>query len=250
MSHLKNLTNVKVVTDISALARAAAQEFYRCADSAIAARNRFCVALSGGTTPRGVYAFLAEDQRTHTHRLSWDRIYIFFGDERHVPPDHPDSNYRMANEAFLSRVPLPSGNIFRMRGELEAGEAARQYEEQLRTFFNLQPDEWPQFDLIFLGLGDDGHTASLFPGSKALEEKSKLVVANWVEKFSDYRLTLTFPALNHAAEVAFLVSGENKAQILKDVLRPAAGQSYPAQRVQPENGKLLWVADQAAARLL
>jgi len=239
--------NLKVVTDI---ANAAAQEFYRCADAAIATRNRFCVALSGGSTPRGVYSLLAADQRSGTHRLSWDRVYIFFGDERHVPPDHPDSNYRMANEALLSRVPISEDHVFRIRGELDADAAAQQYDKQLRAFFNLQPDEWPEFDLIFLGLGDDGHTASLFPGSAALEEKSKLVAANWVEKFKDYRMTLTFPVLNHAAEVMFLVSGEGKAQILKDVLRPIAAESYPAQRVQPENGKLIWLADQAAASLL
>ncbi len=155
----------------------------------------------------------------------------------------------MAQEALLSKVPVPATNVFRIRTELDANQAAQEYEDQLRSFFALEPGEFPRFDLIMLGLGDDGHTASLFPGSAALNETSRLVVANWVEKFQQYRITLTYPVINHAAEVMFLVSGAGKAQILKNVLS-GQGERYPAQRVRSENGVLLWLVDQDAARLL
>ncbi len=237
--------NVKVLQDSFALYGAAAEEFIGCASKSIAGHGRFCVALSGGSTPRGVYSLLAE----RPAGLQWNNIFVFFGDERHVPPDHPDSNFRMAQEALLSKVPIPAANVFRIRAELDATQAAQEYEDQLRSFFTLKPGESPRFDLIMLGLGDDGHTASLFPGSAALSETSRLVVANWVEKFQQYRITLTYPVINHAAEVMFLVSGAGKAQILKDVLS-GEGEKYPAQRVRPKNGVLLWLADQDSARLL
>ncbi len=243
---------IKIAADNAALNLMAVQEFCRCAEAAIAARNRFCVALSGGNTPRAVYSLLAATQR---NSLPWDKIYIFFGDERHVPPEHSDSNYRMANESLLSQVPLPQKNLYRVRAELDAKVAAQEYEDQLREFFQLQDirlqnNDWPRFDLILLGLGNDGHTASLFPGSLALAENTRMVVANWIKKFNEYRITFTFPVLNQAAEVLFLVSGESKAQILKDVLNPAGTNTYPSQRVQPENGRLLWIVDQPAAKLL
>jgi 6-phosphogluconolactonase len=236
-----------VVADASALYQAAAQEFSRCALEAINARGRFSVALSGGNTPRGVYSLLAAERKG---ALRWDKIYIFFSDERHVPPDDPESNYKMANEALLSKVPLPQQNIFRVPAELPAGEAADRYDRHLRDFFGLATDTWPRFDLIFLGLGDDGHTASLFPESAALEDTSRLVVANWVEKFQSYRITFTYPVLNHAAEVAFLVSGKSKAQIMKEVLTPAGRKTYPAQAVRPQSGRLLWIVDRDAAQLV
>src|SRR5215470_3225981 len=217
--------NLTVVADASALYRAAAAEFSRCAREAIASRGRFAVALSGGNTPRGVYSLLAAEQ---TNVLPWNQIYVFLGDERHVPPDHPDSNYRMANETLFSKVPIPPQNVFRVPAELPAPAAADEYERSLRSFFNLGPGSWPSFDLILLGLGDDGHTASLFPGSAALQETSRLVVANWVEKFQSFRITFTYPVLNRAAEVLFLVSGEGKAQILKSVLAPSEAKAYPA----------------------
>jgi 6-phosphogluconolactonase len=236
---------VKIVPDKVALARGAAEVFHRIAEAAIQERGRFSVALSGGNTPRSVYSLLATEHK----QLPWDRIHIFFGDERHVPPDDPDSNFRMASESLLSRVPIPEKNIHRIRAELDAEVAAKEYEQELRKYFQLRDGEWPRFDLVLLGLGDDGHTASLFPASEALTEKSKLVTANWVEKLHTFRITLTLPVLNHAAEVVFLVSGANKAQVLSEVLRPGA-KEYPAQRVQPENGRLLWLLDQDAARLL
>lgn len=239
--------DLTVVADSSSLYQAGAQEFCRCAVDAVNERGRFSVALSGGNTPRGVYSLLAAEYKG---KLPWDKICVFFGDERHVPPDDPESNYKMANEALLSKVPIPQKNIFRVPGELPAADAADSYDRSLRDFFGLAANTWPRFDLIFLGLGDDGHTASLFPGSAALEETSRLVVANWVEKFKTYRITFTYPVINHAAEVAFLVSGKSKAQVIKDVLAPTAGKAYPAQQVRPQTGRLLWIMDHDASQLL
>jgi len=236
---------IKIVPDAVTLAREAAQEFHRLAEAAVQARGRFAVALSGGNTPRSVYSLLASEHK----QLPWDRIHVFFGDERHVPPDHPDSNFRMANESFLSKVPIPEKNIHRIRAELDVETAVTEYDQQLHDFFRLVDHDWPRFDLIFLGIGEDGHTASLFPGSKALAEASRRVAANWVEKFKTFRITLTFPVLNDASEVVFLVSGGSKARILSEILNPGA-QKYPAQSVQPENGKLLWLVDEDAGSLL
>ncbi|HEY4675536.1 MAG TPA: 6-phosphogluconolactonase [Candidatus Angelobacter sp.] len=236
---------IKVVSDSVTLARTAAEEFHRLAEAAVQERGRFSVALSGGNTPRTVYSLLASEHKP----LPWHSIHIFFGDERHVPPDDPDSNFRMTSESLLSKVPIPEKNVHRIHAELDAEAAAAEYDQELRDFFHLSDQDWPRFDLIFLGIGEDGHTASLFPGSKALTETSRRVAANWVEKFQAFRITLTLPVLNHAAEVVFLVSGAGKAQILHEILRPGA-QKYPAQSVQPENGRLLWLVDKDAASLL
>jgi 6-phosphogluconolactonase len=236
-----------IVDDAATLARAAAQEFYRCATVALGARGRFSVALSGGNTPRAVNSLLASEHAD----LPWSKVFVFFGDERHVPPDHPDSNYRMANETLLSRVPIPESNVFRMRAELDANAAADDYDRRLREFFGIQSGAWPRFDLILLGMGEDGHTASLFPGSAAIQERSRLAVANWIEKFQSYRITLTFPVLNHAAEDLFLVSGEGKSQVLREIFAPAPTQpTYPAENVRPQDGRVLWIIDKAAALLL
>jgi 6-phosphogluconolactonase len=236
---------VKIVPDNAALARAAAQEFHNVAEAAVRECGLFSVALSGGNTPRTVYSLLANEHK----QLPWNSIHIFFGDERHVPPDDPESNFRMASESLLSKVPIPQNNVHRIRAEMDAEAAAMQYEQELREFFHLVDHDWPRFDLIFLGLGDDGHTASLFPGSKALTDELSRVTANWVEKFQTFRITLTFPVLNHASEVVFLVSGASKTRILSEVLRPGA-RKFPAQNVQPENGRLLWLVDQDAGSLL
>jgi 6-phosphogluconolactonase len=238
-------TQVKIVPDSATLAHEAAQEFHRVAEAAVRERGQFSVALSGGNTPRAVYSSLASEHK----ELPWDSIHIFFGDERHVPPDHPDSNFRMATESLLSKVPIPETNVHRIRAELDAEAAAAEYDQQLVNFFHLGNQDWPRFDLIFLGIGEDGHTASLFPGSQALTETSRRVAGNWVEKFQTFRITLTFPVLNHAAEAVFLVSGSGKAQILSQVLSPGT-RKFPAQNVQPENGRLLWLVDQDAGSLL
>jgi 6-phosphogluconolactonase len=243
----QNTSELKIVPDVATLYAQAAGEFVRCGQAAIDARGRFCVVLSGGNTPRGVYSLLAE---TKKDSLPWNKIYIFFGDERHVPPDHPDSNYRMARESLLSKVPCPQENVFRIPAELPAEEAAARYDQQIRAFFKLGDNDWPQFDLILLGLGEDGHTASLFPGSPALQEQRKLVDANWVEKFQSHRITFTYPVINHALQVLFLVAGQGKAQVLRDIFDPAMKGRYPAQAVQPRDGTVLWIADHAAAGLL
>jgi 6-phosphogluconolactonase len=236
---------VKILPDNAALTQTAAQEFHRLAESAVQERGRFSVALSGGNTPRAIYSLLASEHK----ELPWDRIHVFFGDERHVPPDHPDSNFRMASESLLSKVPIPEKNVHRIHAELDAEAAAAEYDQQIVNFFHLNNHDWPRFDLIFLGIGEDGHTASLFPGSKALTETSRRVMANWVEKFGTFRITLTVPVLIHSAEVIFLVSGADKAQILNQVLRPGA-RKFPAQYVHPENGRLLWLVDQDAGNSL
>ncbi len=240
-------SEIRVVKTAAELFEAAAAEFANLAAEAVRARGRFCVALSGGSTPRGLYSLLASGA---IPSIPWDQTLFFWSDERHVPPDHPDSNYRMANQAMLSKVPVPAEHIFRIPGEEKDAEAAAlAYEETLRKVFTLQPGEFPRFDLILLGLGTDGHTASLFPGSPALNETKRLVVANWVEKLKTDRITFTLPVLNHAACVMFLVSGADKAEILEQILE-SPGEELPAQRVHPANGRLFWLEDHAAAAKL
>lgn len=238
-----------MLTTPQELFAAAAEEVVRAANQAVAERGRFTIALSGGSTPKSLYNLLATNARTS---LPWDRMFFFWGDERHVPPTDSDSNYRMANEAMLSKVPVPAGNVFRMAAENpDATAAAEAYEQTLRKFFQLQAGEFPRFDLILLGMGPDGHTASLFPGTAGLQEKSRLVIANWVEKLKAHRLSLTRPVLNAARCVAFLVSGTDKATVLRSVLEEnVPGEQYPAKLVQPKDGKVIWFLDRAAASAL
>ncbi|HKC63519.1 MAG TPA: 6-phosphogluconolactonase [Pyrinomonadaceae bacterium] len=225
------------------VARAAAERFIEIARAAIDARGRFSVALSGGSTPKRAYELLAGGD--YGDKLDWSKVHIFFGDERCVPPDDAESNYRMANEAMLSRLPIPAKNIHRIQGVGDPVANARLYEDELRTFFN--DAAWPHFDLVLLGMGDDGHTASLFPGSAALNELEAWVAANWVEKFNAYRITLTLPAINHAANIAFLVTGESKAERLAEVLSgESSSEQLPSQLIKPLNGSLEWLIDKAA----
>ena len=238
---------LRVVSDVAALNRAAADEFARCAEDAVRERGRFTVALSGGNTPRAVYALLASEYKT---AVPWDKMFIFFGDERHVPPEDAASNYRMANESLLSRVPIPAQNIHRIQAELDAQRAAEKYEETLKAFFNLKAGELPWFDLVMLGMGEDGHTASLFPGTDALHETARLAVANRVEKLDTERITLTLPVLNAAAEVMVIISGENKAEILNRVVHSGGMPEFPIQLVRPKNGRLLWIVERQAAKLI
>jgi 6-phosphogluconolactonase len=235
---------IKIVADASELSRTAAAEFEHVARNAVQARDRFTVSLSGGSTPRGLYSRLAQSSRN----LPWDKSYFFWGDERHVPPDDKDSNYRMVRETLLSQAPIPPDHVFRVHAETpDAARVAEEYERTIREFFVLKTGELPRFDLVLLGLGPDGHTASLFPGSAALHEGSRLVVANWVEKFGHYRLTFTAPVINNAAEVMFLVSGAEKAPALQAVLySDASAEEFPAKLIQPRNGRLIWLVDRAA----
>jgi 6-phosphogluconolactonase len=238
---------IRIVNSAADLFQAAAAEFAGLASEAVRRQGRFRVALSGGSTPKGLYSLLAGAAGAS---IPWDKTCFFWSDERHVPPDHPESNYRMANEAMLSKVPARPENIFRIHSEeKDANAAAAAYEQTLRTFFGLRPCEFPRFDLILLGLGPEGHAASLFPDSPAMEEKNRLVVDNWVEKFKTDRITFTLPLLNHAACVMFLISGNEKAAILREVLENP-GQDLPAQKVHPEDGRLIWLADRAAAAAL
>jgi 6-phosphogluconolactonase len=224
---------IKIFADPMELARGAAEYFV--------ARRPQTVALSGGSTPKLMFQILAEQFR---EQVAWSDIQFFWSDERHVPPDHPDSNYRMANEALLSHV---HSNVHRVPSENpDAAEAAVEYE---RTLVEVTGQSLPRLDLIFLGLGTDGHTASIFPGSDVLHERKRLVVAPWVEKLKTYRITMTLPLLNNGASVVFLVSGAEKAQIVKEVLE--GEDKYPAQAVRPTHGELIWMFDkEAAARIV
>jgi 6-phosphogluconolactonase len=216
------------------------------AKEAVTVRGRFTIALSGGSTPKSLYNLLATNAKSV---LPWDRMFFFWGDERHVPPTDPESNYRMAEQTMLSKIPVAAGNVFRIPAENpDAAAAAEAYQKTLQKFFALEPGQWPCFDLILLGLGPDGHCASLFPGTAALQEKSRLVVANWVEKFKTYRITFTLPVLNAARSVVFLISGTDKADALRAVLESnAPGEQYPSKLVRPEDGRLVWLVDRAAA---
>ncbi len=236
---------IRVLNTSTNLFRAAAEEFAAIARAAVADRGQFTVALAGGSTPRGLYSLLASDYRDS---LPWKQTFCFWNDERHVPPADPASNFNMTQEALLSNVAVPPQNVFRILAEnADAGAAALAYEQTLRDFFASAPGQFPRFDLILLGMGPDGHTASLFPGTAGLQQHERLVIANWVEKFQTDRITFTFPLLNAAAEVIFLVSGPDKAEMLPQVLGPPMQPPLPAQLVSPADGRLLWMVDRAAA---
>jgi 6-phosphogluconolactonase len=234
--------NLLVYETPEELAGAAARDFVARAEQTINERGRFAVVLAGGSTPEATYEALARD---YADRIDWSKVHVFFGDERTVPPDHEDSNYRMARETLLSRIRV--GSVHRMRCELPSAEAAAAYERELRDFFGASPS----FDLILLGLGEDGHTASLFPETAALDVADRWVVANPVLKLETTRLTLTVPAINAARAVTFLVAGEDKAGALREILEGDADpRAYPAKFVRPEGGDLTWMVDKAAASLL
>jgi 6-phosphogluconolactonase len=231
--------------DADDLARKAAEQWIALAAAAIAASGRFALALSGGSTPKILYSLLATPE--FRERIEWNRVHLFWGDERCVPPDHPESNYRMTREALLSKIEIPPENIHRMLGEKDPATATAEYEHQLRNFF-LGKTSAPRFDLVLLGLGEDGHTASLFPGSAALKETARWVVTSYVERLRAHRLTLTLPVINAAAQVSFLVAGESKSAIVKALLGKDSNPSqYPAGHVNPITGKLTWFITQDAA---
>ncbi len=239
---------VRVYPDAAAVAEAAAEVFAHVAVRAVAENGRFYVALAGGSTPRAVYERIADDELSGRRPLPWAGIEIFFGDERCVPPAHAESNFRMAREALLDRVPIPAANIHRIAGELVPAAAAQAYAAELKRVVPPHHGGLPRLDLVLLGVGQDGHTASLFPDTPALAEKFHSVVANPGPAPDAWRVTLTLPALNAAANVLFLVIGAEKAPMLRRVLRTdTAGASYPAQRVRPTAGWLRWFLDEAAA---
>jgi 6-phosphogluconolactonase len=235
--------NLRVYGDARELSKAAAQLFVEEARRRVDESGRFAVALAGGSTPKMTYEILAREYGG-PEDLDWGRVHAFFGDERSVPPDHEDSNYFMAQEALLSRVPL--GSVHRMRGETKPREAAALYEKELEEFFGGPPG----LDLVLLGMGEDGHTASLFPRTPALDARDRWAVENPVEKLSTVRLTLTVPTINAAQTVVFLVAGEGKAEALREILEGDADPGdYPAKFVQPKSGPT-WMVDEAAAGLL
>jgi len=235
-----------ITKDTESLAIAAAEHFVASARAAIARRGRFTAALAGGSTPRGVYRRLAEKE--FSKRVEWAHVHLFWGDERCVPPDHPDSNYGMAYETLIAHVPIPGEQVHRMRGEDPPLEAAAAYEELLRAHFGTGKQT---FDLVLLGMGEDGHCASLFPGTAAIHETERWVVAHYVDKLDAWRITLTPAVLNVADEVAFIVSGKEKAervrQVQNDAYRPG---TLPAQVIRPANGRLNWYLDSLAASRL
>jgi 6-phosphogluconolactonase len=238
---------IEILPTPAELFQAAAEEFTRVGNTAIATRGRFTVALSGGSTPKSLYSLLAANYPD----FAWNQTFLFFGDERHVPPEDADSNYRMVNESLLKKISIRSENVFRVKAEnADAAAAAADYNTELIRFFGLKQKQSPRFDLIFLGLGPDGHTASLFPGSEGLKEMSKLVISNWVEKFKTYRISFTYPVLDNAAEVIFLASGPDKADMVKQVLEGDNQPPLPAQQVRLKDGELIWMLDQAAASKL
>ena len=235
---------IRVFADADDLARGAAAFFAEEISRAVTARGRASVLLAGGETPRRTYELLAEASLRET--IPWDKIHFFWGDERCVPPDDPRSNQRLARESLLDRVPVPPANIHPILCAAESEEAADAYQRELQDHFVGDP---PRFDLVFLGLGADGHTASLFPGSAALAEEARWTAVVHRQGDAFARITLTLPLLNQARRILFLVTGRGKASMLAEIVRgvSASGPLYPAQRVQPENGELSWFADHAAA---
>ena len=236
---------IKVFPDPAAVAQEAADRFVGLAEASIALAERFTVALSGGSTPLKMFDVLTRDP--HKSAVDWARVEVFFADERCVPPDHPESNYRAAREGMLAKLPIPGDNIYRMRGEIDPNEAAKEYGLMLKEKFGDNGG----LDLVLLGMGADGHTASLFPGTPALSETKHRCVAQFVERSTtgpSWRVTLTAPFINRARDVLFLVTGAEKAARLSEVLEgPKDPQRLPAQLIAPAQGKLSWLLDAAAA---
>ena len=242
---------VRILADASAIAQTAAAEFVEAAKEAVCLKDSFSVALSGGSTPKVLYGLLLNNGPLRAI-VPWSKIQFFFGDERHVAPDNAESNFRMASEAMLSKAPIDAKQVHRIKGEIaNPVEGAAEYEKDLRESFRLSGGALPRFDLVLLGMGPEGHTASLFPGTKALKEQQRLVVSNWVGKLYTDRITLTPPVLNNAARIIFMVHGAEKAPALKAVLEgPYEPEQLPAQVIHPKDGKVLWLVDPTAASML
>ena len=241
---------VKILPDVAAIAQKAAALYVSAAEQAVKDRGVFRVAMAGGSTPKALHALLvAEPFRS---QLPWGNMQIFFGDERRVPPDHPDSNYRMVNDTFISKTPIKPGQVFRIKAELQDTEkAALDYEQTLLSQFALKSGELPRFDLMLLGMGNEGHTLSLFPGTTALRDNGRLVVRTWVGKLYTERITCTAPVANNSAAVLFMIAGADKALALKAVLEgPYEPEQLPSQLINPANGKLFFLVESAAGGML
>ncbi|MDD2922853.1 MAG: 6-phosphogluconolactonase [Anaerolineales bacterium] len=233
---------IRVFDNLESISQAAAEIFVEAASEAIAARGRFSVALSGGSAPHRLHEILASE--SFREQVNWKSVHAFWGDERCVPPDDLRSNFRMARETLLNHVPIPAENIHAVHGELNPSQAAAQYESELKKYFGV---EQPVFDLIFLGMGDNAHTASLFPHTPVLNEKEKWVADVYVKELDMYRVTFTAPLINQADQIVFLVSGVDKAHALHEVIEGAYHpQEVPAQLIRHP----LWLVDQAASHKL
>ena len=231
-----------------ALASAAASHFAERVSQSVAKRGRARIAISGGSTPKATFALLADPAGSYAATIPWDKIDLFWVDERTVGPEDADSNYRMTKEALLSKVPLGEEQVHRMEGELDPEEAAAKYESLIRREFRLEGAELPRFDVVWLGMGDDGHTASLFPHTEGLHELGRIVYANHVPQKDTWRITLTLPVINEANDVVFLIGGSDKAEPLEKVLYgDFLPEVYPSQLIQPRNGSLTLLLDEKAA---
>ncbi len=241
---------IKIFSSFEELNFFAAEKFVEIANDSIDRSGKFSVALAGGSTPKSLYQTLSSEN--FKGKIDWSKVYFLFGDERNVSPDDEESNFKMANESLFEPLTISVENIFRWQTESkEADKIAADYENKIKSFFNLSADKFPRFDLILLGMGADGHTASLFPFSTALNESEKIAVANPVEKLDTARLTLTLPTINNAANVIFLVKGADKAETLRVVLEgDFEPEKYPSQSVKPQDGNLYWLIEREAARLL
>jgi 6-phosphogluconolactonase len=240
-----------VEPDAAALARRAAQYLVEMAGEAVAYSGHARIAISGGSTPRAAFELLADPSHPWLSRMPWEKLDLYWVDERAVPPDHPDSNYRMTREALLDRVPLRPEQIHRIEGELDPEAAAARYEAELRNGFRLEGAQLPSFDLVALGMGADGHTASLFPHTQAIHELNRLAAANFVPQKDSWRITLTWPVINRASSVFFLIAGADKASVLSEVLTgPRDPERLPSQLIWPSSGILTVILDKAAASLL
>jgi 6-phosphogluconolactonase len=230
---------------------AAARLFASHVEHAVATRGIARIAISGGSTPKGMFQILANPTKPFAETVPWDKLQLFWVDERCVPSTDPESNYHMTNENLLSKVGILPENIFRMEGELDPEEAANRYESMIRNALKLEGAEAPHFDLVLLGMGDDGHTASLFPHTEGLNEIGRLVIANHVPQKDTWRISLTWPVINTSAEVAFVIAGTDKAVVLNEVLTgPRDPERLPSQLIRPFNGKLLFLLDESAAAKL
>ncbi len=240
------MPDISVFPDSESLAASAAEQFFNLANQSILAQGRFSAALSGGSTPKLLYRILASPE--NQARLDWDHIHLFFGDERYVPPDHIDSNFRMVKDTLLEKINMPSENIHSVPTELDVQQAAHNYEMRMREFFE---GDWPRFDLILLGMGKDGHTASLFPNSSGLEEETRWFIANFASILGVWRLTLSKQAINNTKNILVLVSGESKAEMVEDVLYGQVNpDDKPIQMISPRDGQMTWMLDRDAARYL
>lgn len=242
---------VRILADGAAIAKRAALEFVQAAATAVKLNGVFNVALAGGSTPKALYGLLATDAALRS-QVPWDKMHLFFGDERHVGPDQPDSNFRMVTDALLSKAPLQAAQVSRIKGEYpDAERAALEYEQVLREYFKLKDGEYPKFDLVLAGMGNEGHTLSLFPGTKALHADGRVVVRNWVGKLYTERITLTAPVASNSARILFMVTGADKCLALKAVLEgPYEPEQLPAQLLRPKDGRLLWLVDTTAGSML